>query len=100
MTMLQSRHALVTGGGRGIGRAIAASLSGAGATVTILGRQEGPLKDAVAAGDAKDYAIADVTDENAVGNAIQQAVAARGPIDILIANAGSAVSVPFMNGTS
>ena len=41
MAILDGRHALVTGGGRGIGRAIAASLTGAGAAVTVLGRQEG-----------------------------------------------------------
>ena len=91
---LQGRHALVTGGGRGIGRAVAAALAGAGATVTVLGRQEAPLKDAVSAGHAKAYAVADVTDEAAVVAAVQQA-ATRAPIDILIANAGSAVSVPF-----
>jgi 3-hydroxybutyrate dehydrogenase len=87
---LQGRHALVTGGGRGIGRAIAASLAGAGAAVTVLGRQEGPLQDAVAAGHAAGY----------VNAAVQQAAAARGPVDILIANAGSAVSAPFMKGSS
>lgn len=99
MTNLQGRHALVTGGGRGIGRAIAASLSGAGATVTVLGRQEGPLKEAVSAGHARAYAIADVTDERAVASAVQEA-AARAPIDILVANAGSAVSMPFLKGSS
>ncbi len=96
---LQGRHALVTGGGRGIGRAIAASLTGAGATVTVLGRQEGPLQDAVNAGHAANYEMADVTDEAAVIAAVKRA-AVRAPIDILIANAGSAVSVPFMKGTS
>src|SRR5205085_8528085 len=73
--------------------------SQAGAAVTVLGRQEGPLKDAVSAGAAKAYAIADVTDERAVAAAIQEA-SARAPIDILVANAGSAVSMPFLKGSS
>src|SRR5262245_6682993 len=97
--ILQGRHALVTGGGRGIGRAVAAQLAGAGAAVTVLGRQEGPLKDAVAAGHAQGYVIADVTDEAAVNAAVKKA-AERAPIDILIANAGSAVSVPFAKSSN
>jgi NAD(P)-dependent dehydrogenase (short-subunit alcohol dehydrogenase family) len=100
MAILDGRHALVTGGGRGIGRAIAASLTGAGAAVTVLGRQEGPLKEAIAAGAAQGYAVADVTDEAAVGAAVREAVAQRGPVDILIANAGGAISMPFMKGSS
>ena len=96
MATLAGRHALVTGGGRGIGRAVAAALTGAGAAVTVLGRQEGPLRDAVAAGHAKDHAIADVTDAAAVAEAVQEATRARGPVDILVANAGSAKLAPFM----
>jgi NAD(P)-dependent dehydrogenase (short-subunit alcohol dehydrogenase family) len=95
MASLQGRHALVTGGGRGIGRAIAAALSGAGATVTIAGRSEKPLSDAVQSGSAKGYIVADVTDAEAVQRGIVQAVSARGPIDLLIANAGTATAVPF-----
>jgi 3-hydroxybutyrate dehydrogenase len=90
----RSAHALVTGGGRGIGRAIASQLVRAGATVTVLGRNQATLDGAVAAGDAHFADIADVADQAAIGAAITKA-AARQPIDILIANAGIAESAPF-----
>jgi NAD(P)-dependent dehydrogenase (short-subunit alcohol dehydrogenase family) len=96
MATLSGRHALVTGGGRGIGRAVAASLSAAGASVTVLGRNAGPLQDAVAQGHAKGYVVADVTDERAMNDAAKRAAAERGPIDILVANAGNAESAPFL----
>ncbi|TPQ42693.1 3-hydroxyacyl-CoA dehydrogenase [Bradyrhizobium guangdongense] len=89
-----SAHALVTGGGRGIGRAIAAALVGAGATVTVLGRNAAVLDEAVKAGAAHFAEVADVSDEAALKAAIARA-SARQPIDILIANAGSAESAPF-----
>src|SRR5262249_10810943 len=90
----RSRHALVTGGGRGIGREIASELVRAGATVTVLGRHRATLKAAVAAGAAHFAEVADVADEVAVKTAIA-AAAARQPIDILIANAGGAESASF-----
>lgn len=99
MASLAGRHALVTGGGRGIGRAIAAALSGAGATVTVAGRSEQPLKDAVGQGDARGYVIADVTDAKAIAAGIRQAETERGPFDLLIANAGTATAVPFAKAT-
>jgi 3-hydroxybutyrate dehydrogenase len=92
---LRDRHALVTGGGRGIGRAVAAALVGAGATVTIVGRDQRALQDALAAGDAHGFAAADVTDATAVKMAAEIAAKDRGPIDLLIANAGAAESAPF-----
>lgn len=91
---LASHHALVTGGGRGIGRAIAAGLSRAGAAVTVLGRSRRSLDEAVAFGDAHAAVVADVADRASVNAAIAEA-AARQPIDILIANAGAADSAPF-----
>lgn len=89
-----SPHALVTGGGRGIGREIASTLVRAGATVTVLGRHRAALDEALAAGDAHFAGIADVADQAAVSAAIAEA-AARQPVDIVIANAGVAESAPF-----
>src|SRR5438094_505576 len=87
-------HALITGGGRGIGRAIAAALAKQGMTVTVLGRQRAALDDAVAAGDAHFADVADVADQAGIAAAIARA-AERQPIDILVANAGAAESAPF-----
>src|SRR5262245_65955456 len=89
------RHALVTGGGRGIGRAVAAALTASGAKVTVLGRNEQRLGETVSQGDAAGYVVADVTDPRAVQAGIAEAAKALGPIDILIANAGGAESAPF-----
>jgi len=89
------KHAFVTGGGRGIGRAIARALAQAGAAVTVIGRNEAPLRAAVAAGDAAGCGVADVTDVVEVKREITAAEAARGPIAILVNNAGSATSSAF-----
>jgi len=94
MTALAGRHALVTGGGTGIGAAIARGLAGAGATVTICGRRQQPLQ-AVAAGEGRiRTANANVTDEAAMIRLHGQAQAAGEPFDIVVANAGVAESAP------
>ena len=93
------QHALVTGGGRGIGRAVAAALTAAGALVTVLGRDRSALAAVVAAGEAAGAAVADVTDAEAVSRAVREAEAGRGrPVDILVANAGAAETAPFLKG--
>jgi 3-hydroxybutyrate dehydrogenase len=89
----------VTGGGRGIGRAIASCLVKAGATVTIVGRNPGQLEQAIMQGDAHAAAVADVTDAQKVQSAVQEAVSRYGPIDLMIANAGAAASAPFMKSS-
>jgi 3-hydroxybutyrate dehydrogenase len=91
----RSAHALVTGGGRGIGREIASALVRAGVTVTVLGRHRQTLDDVVSAGAAHFAGVADVADEATLSAAIAEA-SARQPIDILVANAGIAESAPFM----
>ncbi len=93
---LQGRHAVVTGGGRGIGLAIVGTLSGAGAAVTVMGRDATRLEQAVATGAAHEAVAVDVTDPDAVQAAVEEAASRRGPVDLMIANAGAAVSAPFM----
>ena len=94
MGALDNRHALVTGGGTGIGAAIARALVGEGAAVSLAGRRKVPL-DGVAASLVKATAIvADVTKEADCAAMATAARAAHGPIDIIIANAGAVVSAP------
>ena len=94
MGQFDHRHALITGGGSGIGAAIARALAGAGAAVSIAGRRKAPL-DAVASSLAKATAIvADITKEADCAAMVAAARAAHGPIDIVIANAGAAASAP------
>jgi len=82
---------VVTGGGRGIGRAVAAALTARGCSVTVLGRDEAKLRETVAAGDAAACRRVDVTDEAG----LRQAIGEAGPVDILVGNAGIADSAPF-----
>jgi NAD(P)-dependent dehydrogenase (short-subunit alcohol dehydrogenase family) len=93
---LEGRHALVTGGGRGIGAAIAAALAGAGARVTLLARTEAEIAKAAAALPGGAQAVAaDVTDARQVERALNEARAKSGEIAILVNNAGLAKSRPL-----
>jgi len=88
--MLAGHHALVTGGGSGIGAAIATALAGAGAQVTITGRRRAALEAVAARGARLHPLVMDVSEEASVVDGVAAAVAARGPLSIIIANAGIA----------
>ncbi|NMG31042.1 SDR family NAD(P)-dependent oxidoreductase [Aromatoleum evansii] len=94
---LAGRHALVTGAGSGIGRACAIELARLGATLTLVGRRAALLESACAElpGDGHGFAAADITDFAALRAAFDAATAARGPVAILVNNAGAAKSAPF-----
>ncbi len=85
--------ALVTGGSRGIGKAIALALARAGADVAITARNERDLDDTAAEIEAlarKAYCIAqDVSDADSASSGVRQAVDALGGLDILVNNAGA-----------
>ncbi|MFC3106803.1 SDR family NAD(P)-dependent oxidoreductase [Undibacterium arcticum] len=95
---LTGKHALVTGGGRGIGAAIVSALLMHGARVTLLGRNAEVLAKTVqehkASGEL-DYVTADITSSASVATAFARAVERFGRIDILVNNAGQASSAPF-----
>jgi NAD(P)-dependent dehydrogenase (short-subunit alcohol dehydrogenase family) len=91
---LAGKHALVTGGGSGIGAAIALALASADASVTICGRRTEVLESTAARHNNVHAVAADVTDESSVAHLYEQAQAARGAIDIVVANAGGTQSAP------
>ena len=91
---LSGKHALVTGGGSGIGASIAKTLAKAGVQVTICGRRKELLEETAAGGNTISAVVADVTDEAAMTKLHQQAQSAYGGFDIVVANAGGAESAP------
>ena len=92
-----TRHALVTGGGSGIGAAIAEALVKAGMRVTITGRRVELLQTLAARHPEHMQAVGmDVADAESVAQAFAQAKVAFGPVDILVNNAGQASSAPFL----
>jgi len=96
---LQGRHALVTGGGRGIGASIVRSLVSCGARVSMLGRTAATLQALAAelksSGAQTFCATADVSKRESVDAAFAAARTLFGPIEILINNAGQAISAPI-----
>lgn len=93
-------HAVVTGGGSGIGLAIAGALLGAGHAVTIMGRNPTRLNEALAELPGARAVACDVADAANVERAFAEAVAASGPVAILVNNAGIAPAAPFAKTTA
>ncbi len=92
---LEGHHALITGGGTGIGAAIARTLGAEGAKLTLVGRRREKLEE-VGGGDFDALvAPADVTVREEVDRAFSLARGAQGPITILVNNAGAAAGMPF-----
>ena len=100
MPSLEGRTALVTGGSRGIGAAVAARLANEGAKVAITytkgGDAAAAVVDRIERAGGKALAIqADAADDHAVTAAIEQTVAHFGSLDVLVNNAGLAIPKPF-----
>lgn len=92
MTNLKSRVALITGGGRGIGRAIAIALANAGASVAVAARSDAELDEVVAkvtaAGGSSIALTADLSKRDDAKALPQRVKDALGPVEILVNNAG------------
>jgi NAD(P)-dependent dehydrogenase (short-subunit alcohol dehydrogenase family) len=102
MSSLDGRHALITGGGTGIGRGIATALAREGAVVTLAARRRDVLDQGAAkvrsdvAGCEVRVVECDVTVAEQVKAAVDVASGPGGRLDIAVANAGSAVPGPFL----
>ncbi len=94
--MLSGKRAVVTGGGTGVGAAIATVLAGTGANVVVCGRRAGPLEDLAGAHGNIQPVVSDVTDETSTVDLFRQ----HGPFDIVVANAGAADSAPLTRTSS
>ncbi len=94
-SLVSGKHAVVTGGARGIGAAIAHRLHAMGAKVTIMGRDQAALAAACDTLEGSAYQVADVTDQVSVGTAFEAASENFGAVEVLINNAGAAHSAPF-----
>ena len=97
---LEGLHAVITGGGSGIGAAIAQALIADGARVTLMGRRIEKLEEQrdrlnVDGGPSVELQVCDVGDEASVRQAFAAAVAAAGPIDLLVNNAGQVETAPL-----
>jgi NAD(P)-dependent dehydrogenase (short-subunit alcohol dehydrogenase family) len=103
MKLLKGKKAIVTGGGRGIGRAIALSIAEAGCDVAVVSRTQEELDRVVSEigmFDAKGLAITgDISDSNDVDYIIEKTFETFGRIDILVNNAGIAIFKPFLELT-
>jgi len=88
---LKQKHAIITGGGTGIGAAIADALDELGARITLMGRRIEPLRNTAQTLQNAQAISVDVSDESSVTNAFSEA----GDFDILINNAGLAQSAPL-----
>jgi NAD(P)-dependent dehydrogenase (short-subunit alcohol dehydrogenase family) len=101
---LEDQHAVVTGGSRGIGAAVAAELVRRGARVTIMGRSAETLEEQAREmrgekGATVSTEECDVSDPDSVANAFSRSVSTLGPVQILINNAGTAKSRLFTQTT-
>jgi gluconate 5-dehydrogenase len=100
MNSLANKRAVITGGGTGIGRAIAESFITAGASVVISGRREQVLQQAVQEmGSSCRYHVMDVADVASLAQAVRSIEDASGPIDILVNNAGINLKKPTLEVT-
>jgi len=97
---LAGRIALITGGGSGIGLAIASCMAEAGATVIITGRREGVLAEACTnLGERAHYLVNDICDLDSLDGLIEEIETLYGPLDILVNNAGINMKKPALDVT-
>lgn len=98
---LEGKTAIVTGAGKGIGKAIALAVAEAGANVMLIARTEADLKQVQKeiGNDRTDYAVTDITDREQIQDAVEKTISRFGGIDILVNNAGMNIRSTALEAT-
>lgn len=96
-----TKHVIITGAGRGIGAAIAETFVANGYAVSLIGRNAELLAEkAKQLGELATPLVCDITQPAEIERVFQQAIDAVGPIDVLVNNAGAALTAPFVKTTA
>lgn len=101
--ILEGKTAIITGGGRGIGKAIALDIAKGGCNIVVSSRSKEELKEVVK--EAESFGVKalgvdlDLSDEHNINNLVEETVQRFGSVDILINNAGIIIPKPFLEVT-
>ena len=97
---MKDKVILITGGGSGIGKAIASRFLDMGAVVVIIGRREGTLQQGTSEfGEKASYIVGDISESGTPSSIVEKVIKSHGKLDVLVNNAGTGSNGPLIEAT-